>query len=396
MANVNELNFEQASTLLNDVKKMVTGQESIAPINSGEFVSVAFETLNFGLDPVMNAITQVLGRTIVSERPYTRKFKGLQVDSMRYGAIARKLSIVDLPMEDSKQFDLDDDTSVDMYTIRKQKVLQTNLFGANQYSYHRTITKDQLFSAFRNETEFSDFMSGLATNFMNTIEQNRESQSRIVLANLIAGRVDGANNGIAEESVVHLLTEYNAETGLSLDAQSVKAPENYPAFIKWVYARVEQLCDLMTERSQMFQTDVEGKEINRHTPRADQRIYMMNQDLAAITNRVLADTYHENFLNMSLTEGVNYWQSIETVNEVQAVPSYMAKDGSIITASGTVTVSPIFAIIMDRDSAGLTLVNEETTNTPYNSAGKYWNIWHTGTWKWWTDFSEKSIVLLLD
>lgn len=393
---VNTMNFEQASALLNDVKTMVTGEESIAPINSGEFTSVATTTLQAGLDPVMNAITQVLGRTITSERPYTRKFRGLQVDSMRYGAIARKLSIVDLPFEDSKQFDLEDNTSVDMYTIRKQPVLQTNFYGANEYQYHRTVTKDQLYNAFRNEVEFAEFMSGLSTNFMNTIEQNREIQSRIVLANLITGRLDGATNDIAPESVVHLITEFNQATGGSYDYTSIKSPTVYPSFIKWVYARIEQLCELMTERSQEFQTNVEGKPINRHTPRSMQRVYMMNQDLAEITARVLADTYHENFLNMSITEGVNYWQSIESPDMIKAIPSYMATNGSIVTASDTVTANHVFGVITDRDSAGLTFVNEETTNTPYNSAGKYWNIWHTGTWKWWNDFSEKSIVLMLD
>ena len=396
MSNVNTMDFNDASNLLYSIKTMVTGEEGIAPINSGEFVSVATTTLLAGLDPVMNAITQVLGRTIVSERPYSRKFKGLQVDSMRYGAIARKLSFVDLPMETSKQFDLEDETSIDMFTIRKQPVLQTNIYGAVDYAYHRTVTKNQLKNAFRNETEFMEFMSGLTQNFVNTIEQNRELQSRIVLANLITGRIAGADNDIAPESVIHLITEYNQATGGSYDSTSIKSPDVYPAFIKWVYARVEQLCELMTERSQKFQTNVEGKPINRHTPREMQRVYMMNQDLAEITARVLADTYHENFLNMSVTEGVNYWQSIESPTEIQATPSYMATDGSIITPDSPITATEVFGVIMDRDSAGLTFVDEETTNSPYNSSGRYWNIWHTGLFKWWVDYSEKSLILMLD
>ena len=73
-------------------------------------------------------------------------------------------------------------------------------------------------------------------------------------------------------------------------------PENYSAFIKWVYGRVEQLSDMMTERSQKFQINVTGKEVNRHTPRGDQRVYLNSQALAEITSRVLTDTYHDNFL----------------------------------------------------------------------------------------------------
>ena len=393
---VNTMNFEQASQVLNSIKTMVTGEEGIAPVNSGEFTTVATTTLLAGLDPVMNAITQVLGRTIISERPYERKFRGLQVDSMRYGAIARKLSFVDLPMENSKQFDLEDGTSVDMYEIRKKVPVQTNFYGAVEYQYHETITKDQLYNAFRTPEEFAEFMSGMTQNFINVREQNRESQSRITLANLITGRIAGANNDIAPESVVHLISEYNQAVGGSYDFITIKAPDVFPAFCKWAYARIEKLCKLMTERSQMYQTVIEGKPVNRHTDRRLQRLYILNENLDEMTSRVLADTYHENFLNMSVTEGVNYWQSIKSCDEIQAKPAYMGTDGSVITSADTITAQHVFGVITDRDSAGLTFVNEETVNTPYNPRGKYFNLWHTGTFKWWNDFTEKSIVLMLD
>ena len=395
---VNTMSFEDASQVLNDIKTMVTGEESIAPVNTGEFVSVAQTTLLAGLDPVMNAITQVLGRTIISERPYKRKFQGLQVDSMRFGAIMRKLSFVDLPMEPSKQWDLEDGTSVDMFTIRKQPVLQTNIYGSVDYQYHRTVTRSQLYNAFRTPEEFADFMSGLATNFSNTIEQNRELHSRITLANHIAGRIAGANEDtpIAEESVVHLISEYNAATGGSYDFVSIKAPDVFPAFSKWAFARIEKIRKLMTERSQIFQTDVEGKPVNRHTDTDLQRIFILNENLDELTSRVLADTYHENMLNGSITEGVNFWQSIKKTDEIQAKPTFMLPDGTLKTPDEPVIAEHVFGTIMDRDASAITFEDEETAPTPYDTAGRYWNIWHTGVFKWVNDFTEKSVVLLLD
>ena len=88
---VNTMEFKQAATLLNDLRKQVTGQTSIAPADTSEFVSVGQTLLQAGYDPLLNAITQVIGRTIFSVRPYRRKFAGIEVDSMKWGSITRKL-----------------------------------------------------------------------------------------------------------------------------------------------------------------------------------------------------------------------------------------------------------------------------------------------------------------
>ena len=394
---VNNLSFEQSAAILNEIKAQATGNHQLTPIqNLGDFISVATTVKACGVDPIGLAISQVLSRTINSERPYYGKFRGVQSDAERWGAVVRKMSAVDLPLIESKQFDLEDDTSIDPWVIRKHPVLQTNFYGASEYQYVETVTKDQLYSCFDSPESFGSFMTMLATNRENSFVQAREAKSRAVVVNQIAGRIAGATEAnIAVEAVVHLLTEYNAETGLSLDAQTVKQPENYPPFIKWVYGRVEQLCELMTERSQMFQTNVTDKPINRHTDRAYQRLFIQDQALKMMTSRVLADTFHENMLNMSITEGVNFWQSIQNPFDIEATPAYMAEDGTVVTG-GAVSQTEVFGLIMDRDAAGLTLINEESAYTPYNPRGKYVNFWHTGTWRWWNDFTEKSIVLLLD
>lgn len=64
MASVNELNFNQVSTLLTSIVKQATGQSVLTPTNTSEFVSVATTALKNGVDPVMSAITQMVARTI--------------------------------------------------------------------------------------------------------------------------------------------------------------------------------------------------------------------------------------------------------------------------------------------------------------------------------------------
>ena len=391
MAGVNTMSFEDAAAILNNVRKQVTGETAQAPLTVDQFVSVATTTLQAGYDPVLNAITQMVSKTIFSIRPYNRKFGGIKVDQEQWGAIVRKLSLADKDFDNDVRFELVDGQSVDMYKVNKPNVLQTNFYGQNVFEKNYTIFKDQLDNAFSGPSEFGRFMSMVVQNISDMIEQAHESIARMTIGNFIGGK-NAANNGI-----IHLITEYNTATGANpaLTAQTVYAPENFPNFIKWMYARVATISSLMTERSQKYQINVTGKAINRHTPKELQKIYLYAPLLKEMEARVLADTYNDNFLKYADVEDVNYWQSIDTPMSIRVTPSYMKPDGTIDTAEAQ-TIGNIAGVLFDRDALGYTTVNEWSATTPLNAKGGYWNTFHHFTERWWNDFTEKGVVLLLD
>ena len=119
---VNTMSFEDASAILNNIRQQVTGQASIAPVNTAEFVSVGTTLLQSGYDPVLNSIMQMVTKTIFSIRPYTRKFGGIKVDSEMWGSIVRKLAVADKPFEANEEFDLVDGQSIDHYKVSKPDV----------------------------------------------------------------------------------------------------------------------------------------------------------------------------------------------------------------------------------------------------------------------------------
>lgn len=159
MASVNELNFNQVSTLLTSIVQQATGQKVLTPTNTSGFVSVATTALKNGTDPVMSAITQMVSRTIFSIRPYSEKFKGLRVSSERWGNIVRKLNIADGAYIDDTAFALPDDgQSVDMYKLRRPNILQTNFYGANVFSIERSYFREQIECAFTGPEELASFL----------------------------------------------------------------------------------------------------------------------------------------------------------------------------------------------------------------------------------------------
>lgn len=386
---VNTMSFENAAGILNNIRQQVTGETGIAPTTTADFVSVATTLLQAGYDPVLNAITQMVSRTIFSIRPYNRKFGGIKVDSEQWGAIVRKLSIADKDFDNDVHFALVDGQSVDHYKVNKPNILQTNFYGQNIFEKNYTIFKDQLDNAFSGPSEFGRFMSMVVQNVSDMIEQAHESIARMTIGNFVGGK-NAASNGI-----IHLLTEYNAETGESLTATTVYAPANFGNFMKWMYARVATLSALMTERSQEFQINVTGKEINRHTPYDMQKLYLYAPLLNGMDARVLGDTFHENFLEYADVEAVNYWQAIDNPMQIKVTPSYMNASGQIITAAEQ-TITNLVGVLFDRDALGYTTVNNWSATTPLNAKGGYWNTFHHFTERWYNDFTEKGIVLLLD
>lgn len=390
---VNDLTFNQLSMILNSIVQQATGQQAQQVTNTAEFVSVAQTALKTGYDPVLQAISQVLSRTIFSIRPYTRKFGGLMVSNQQFGNIVRKLNIADKDWEEDSRFELTDQNSVDMYKVNKPLILQTNFYGANVFEKSLTIFKDQLDCAFSNPDEFGRFVSMTMTNASDMIEQAHENLARATLANFIGGKISGD-----AASVIHLLTEYNTITGLKtpLTAETVYQPANFKPFMQWVYSRVASLSSLMTERTQKFHINVTGKEISRHTPVNKQKVYLYAPARYQTETMVLADVYHDNFLRMADNETVNFWQSIDKPDEINVQPVYLQADGTLKSDDSPVNQKGIFGVMFDEEAAGYTVVNQWSAPTPFNSKGGYSNIFWHFTDRYWNDFTENGIVLLLD
>lgn len=385
---VNTMSIEQAYTLLADLHEQATGVKTATPTDLSSFISVAQKTLQAGYEPVLNAITQVLTKTIVAVRPYSRKFTGLENTAERWGGVVRKISFGDRAPETDETYALVDDQSVDQFKVKKPVVLETRYVGSVVYKDRYTIFTRQLDTAFSSPAEFANFMAGLMEHYSNLWEQWLEEQSRALLANFIGGKIQEGN-------VIHLLTEYNTATGLSLTAITVKQPANYGPFMKWVYARISNVSRMFTERSQLYQRVITGYRINRHTPYADQKLYMNQDFLNSFNAEVLADTYHDTFLRYADVEGVGYWQAIDAPNTISVTPVGISATGAVAVGD-PVSETDVVGVLFDRDAVSYNIYQNEIVTSPYNGDGQYYNTFHHGRFQLQNDFTEKGVVFLMD
>lgn len=399
------MTIAQASTVLNNIAGQLTGG-ALAPItNNDDFVSVAQTLLLTGRDPVINALSQVWSKTIFAYRDYRAPLSGLEMDLERYGNAVRKLSPVARDMQNDESFvwpvaydavnhsanPYGDGQSVDMWEIAKQRVQQMNFYGTAVYQQRYTIFKDQFDNAFSSADEFGRFNAMNLAERNNEKEQYKEAVARGIQTNFIGALIDEAQT----DRVVHLLTEYNAATGLTLTATTVYQPANFAPFMRWVWARIKTIIRLMGARSNNYQTVVNGERVLRFTRPENMRVAILAQAYDQIETMVFSDTYHDDYLKGVNFESIDFWQSIDAPSSISVTPVYTGATGAVVTGSAT-TSNVVFGLLHDRDALGYSLVNAWSAVTPLNIDGGYWNESYHARIKTIQDNTEKAVVLLLD
>lgn len=395
---VNDMTFEQSAAFLNDIVEQATGAKpTIDVIDTGSFTTVAQTLLKTGYDPVLSSISQVLGRTIFAIRPYTQKFRGIDVTADRWASHTRKVNFVSSQLEDDERLKtfgdppevMKDGESVDMYKIKKPRVVQTNFYGATEYQEHTTIFRDQLDTAFRNPEEFGGFVSGVMQTVKDDLTQVRENEARSALVNLATGHA-----WIDAPDVINILQAYKDETGVSLTVANMYADSNYMPFIKWLYAFINTITDRMAERTIKFHKNIDGMPIRRHTPPDRLKAYMYNGVLNKIDSAVLSSVFNEEKLKMIDFEAVAFWQNIEEPTKMSAKPIAMKGNGALEHKGTAQTIPYVIGMLFDEDAVGITTKSTWMDRTPFNVAGGYSNLYWHHTQQVWNDFTENCVVLV--
>ena len=396
----NTMTIEQATVVANAIVAAAQGR-TFDRDNLVDVTTIGQKALLVGEDPLLRGISQVLTKTLFAIRPYYRKFPSLAATNDSYGNMVRKVNYCDTDVKDAERFDLPDGMSKpaakSMYEIAKTPVYQENFYGAETYDRSTTVYRDQMNSAFTGLSQFNEFISGVMQNAQDQIEQTHETFARDLICLAIDGAVSATANDYCDK-VVHLITEYNNKTGESLTPATVYAPDNYKKFIQFAYALIASVSSMMTERTNLYQTNIDGKRIMRHTPYDKQRMYILAPERYAMEARVLADTYHDNYLKFADVETVNFWQDAAHPDTIFNKNVAMIKpDGTIDTRGGMGDMMPkVFAFLHDKDALGYNVVSEWSAPSPFEARLGYTNIWWHFTDRYWRSDLEKGVVFTLD
>jgi hypothetical protein len=411
------LSIEQSGKILNEIVHQATGQSVIAQINTGDYTSIATMALRNGYEPMTSALSQVLSKTIFAIRPYNAKFKELRVTEEQWGNLVRKISFVDRDVsEEDPTRNLEDGKSYSPWQVRKPVMIQTNYSGFSHFSDAVTIFKNQWDTALTGAAQFNSFVGGIMQNMLDKLEQYRENQSRATVVNLIGGTVAGENTAIDPhggkhpERVRHLLTDYNTEHSTSYTVAELFADNaKFTNFAEWLAAEMDTIVQTMSERTTLYhispaKSDSEYYNLMRHTSPDNTMCYMLNSFWNKVKRTVRPGLFANEFLQYVNFEGVNFWQSIDTPEQINANVSFfkpLEDNAGVATvyndsAEGEIELSYVLGVMFDRDAAGISLKNQWSMATPMDAAHGFSTTWWHEDVQWRNDNTENCVVFLLD
>lgn len=393
---MNSLTPVDVYKIVNDMNSQMFGTKEIAVIDATSFVSVGEKMLRSGTENIMNAMAVTFMTNYFPNTPYIGKVRIIDETSERWGAITLETVALHQDEEESedtntdlKTNQFDDGNSVDMYKIKKPKVVQLKFYGTKKEQNHITRLDDQLSQAFCSPEEFSNFYTSVMTEFRNDIEQAMEAGRRLAICNYIAGI---SAMGLYE---VDLTQEYNAEHGTSYTGLQLRTTYAKD-FVPWFVAYVQNLSDCMTERSTMYHANFTGQDILRFTPKEYQKFIMLNSFWKQAQTSVLSAAFNDKYLKIADVEFVNYWQSIKDPEQIKIKPNILdLKTGASKDATANVELPYVLGCIFDRRAVGVNYQFTKTITTPVNAAGDYYNTYVHYRKNYWNNYTHNGVVFVM-
>lgn len=389
------LTATQIYNIVNEVAQQAMGSTTMTVVDNAGLIALGNTVLgsNETKNNFINALTDRIGRTIVSFRAYHSHFPDFERDSIQWGNILQKLKVAMPDAESDDSFDLEDGKSVDQYKINKPKVNQLLFTNEAPWQTHITVHLDELEKAFIDSSAMGAFISGMFGEVQNRIELAMENLS-----------IDCVNNYMAElikrqtqkpNRVVNLVTEYNAQMGLTeTDALKPKDALNTPAFLEYVVRRINTLSSTMEYMTAGLFNDTayaggetQNNIYSRHTPKSEQRLMLYIDLVNSLKTDINSKAFNMKEVAIDIPfQTVPFWQALKTPDAINIRP---ASGGTAISQTS------IMGILFDREAMG-TFKNKYTSLTsPINAAGKYYNVFYHMIRMYYNDLTENAVVFLL-
>ena len=232
-----------AHTLMNALVEQATGAQTITVVDTSTFVSAGELVMSTGLENVYNALSILVGRTYAAVRPYDARLQLINaINSGVYTNRFRKISYYSKPAQPSGWFNTQLFTNLkDGFTAGQNPDAQGNaqstksqfeivsgvplenfFGGSSTWQEALTIFENQLKVAFRSESEFMAFWTGLVTQKDNDIEMEKEAFNRMTLLNHMAARVDFANQNLIPGGAFNLTAGFNSRFGTAYSSLQLR------------------------------------------------------------------------------------------------------------------------------------------------------------------------------
>lgn len=232
-----------------------------------------------------------------------------------------------------------------------------------------TKAREQMFTAFNSLAEYESFAAGLDISVTNTLQLKAEVYALMTVSTGIATAEKNGNR-------IHLLTEFNGETGQTLTAPVAL---NDPKFIQFALGRIAETKDNLKRMTMSY---------NNHetlTFSSDANVILLNKFANKAKFMGRANTFNEELLGIGDYDKVSSWQAVKSATNASAFNFTDASSISLTAEawsdiSGTETEEPktiqnIIGVIYDRWAMGITIDKKKVTSQ-YSAARDTTNFFY--------------------
>lgn len=370
----------------------VTGEAAVAETDLSDIVDLGKTVLDYtgqsnaNFDSFMRNLIDQVGKIMFVDRTYTSQAPNILMDSWEYGSVLEKVRCEVPDARDNATWDLFNypqnggDAYPDPFELSKPGATAKFFNSKATYEVPVTLTQVQLKEAFQSASQFGSFISMIENRIRMKITLCNDGLIMATIANLIAQKV---NAGTA----INLLTLYNAIAASPITADKALTDTEFLRFAAMTMGKYKKY---LATASTLYNEDG----YLTFTP-ADRLKFIANTELAKAMDAYLyADTYHNEFVELSGYDEVAFWQGSGIANGDRLKIDVDIADANEVSGKKEVEQDGILAVMFDRDAAAVCNQNYRVTSI-YNPRGEYTNYFYKWDAMYMNDTAENVVVFYI-
>lgn len=399
---------KDAHVIMGEWCRSLTAQASIKVLDTSSFISAGELVMSNPVENVFNTFNILMGRVYWATRRYNAVLN--KMDAISTGEFTHrfmKTSYYSLDPQASGWFNTDLFTNLaDGFTNgqnvdgngnaqstksqweQNQRPFKVfNFGGSDVWDFSVTMYEQSLKQALRSESEFIEFIDNYMNEHANDLETQREAWDRMVLCSKIAQTYDMSS--VMPGSVKNLTYLFNQKFNTNYTSAQLRTTY-LKEFLQFMVAEIKADQGYLTERSANYHWSVpityrsKTHNILRHTPKADQYIYLYSRLFKDAEAMVLPEIFHDDDLRMSNYQEITYWQNNSNEasrSKIKIEPPVIDTDTTHTTTYGTqikgseVSLDYVVGMITDRDGMLTDFQIERAETTSLEARKGYRNTW---------------------
>lgn len=378
----------QIYNIVNSVAKMQYGTAQVTVVDTSSLIALGDSVLSSDAtkDAFMGQLTDRIGKTIFSVRPYESADENVVKHSFDFGMALQKI-YVDLPdTEKNTSWEIgEEDFTPSFAPVIKPTVREKLFVSLNTFEISVTIPDDILKTAFLSAEGMATMIDAIFMAVENRLEIAMESMVNLTRAAFIARKL----NTNSKCGAINLLAAYNAQFGTTVKAKDALYT---PEFLRYAASQISLWAKRMRKMSSLFNDEAvsTGNGYKRHTPAEDLVLTVLDDFAETTASYLQADTFHKELVALPRYNTVPYWQGSGEAFDFSSLSTVNVK----IDADTTVNQSGVIAVAYDWQALGAT-INRKKTTTEYNGRSEYTNYYTKIERGLFNDMSENGVVFYI-